>query len=152
MSADTTRARRAGRRRRLIGALALVVAALAVNSATAAASIHEKVAAICASGQGHQLEPPGQLRAGSTSFLRALQASGLYELRFGIEPDGTPNRRAVTIDVDFEAPASKYADAGFYVSFEDAGLLIFLRAGIPDHPAFAHCAGLVGATAGAAAA
>lgn len=144
MSAAAARHRRPGHRRRCIGPLALVLVALALSPGIASAAIHEKVAAICASGQGHQLEPPGQLRAGHTSFLRALQASGLYELRFGIEPDGTPNARAVTIDVDFEAPASKYADAGFYVSFEDGGLLIFLRAGIPDHPAFAHCTELAG--------
>jgi len=152
MSAAVARHRRPGRRRRLIAPLALVLAGLAGSPVAVDAAIHEKVAAICANGEGHQLEPPGQLRAGDSSFLRALQASGLYELRFGVEPDGTPNPRAVTIDVDFEAPASKYADAGFYVSFEDAGLLIFLRAGIPDHPAFARCARLAGPTAAAGAA
>ena len=104
------------------------------------AAIHEKVASWC-SGQFHVLDPVGQTKFGTQSFLRALQASGLYTIRFGEEPDGTANPNAVTVDIDFSRPNSKFADAGFYFTFTDpaTGLTVFVRAGVPDHPAFAHC-------------
>jgi hypothetical protein len=101
-------------------------------------AIHELVASWC-SGQFHTLDPAGQLRFGEQSFLRALQASGVYTIRFGEEPDGTPNPDAVTVDADFSRPNSKFDDAGFYFSFVDQGLTIFIRAGIPNHPAFDNC-------------
>ena len=113
----------------------LLTAALAVP---AQAAIHEKVASWC-SGQFHTLDPRGQTKFGTQSFLRALQASGMYTIRFGEEPDGTPNPDAVTVDIDYSRPNSKFADAGSYFSFTDMGLTIFVRAGVPDHPAFEHC-------------
>ena len=126
-------------RRRLV--LAAVLGSLLAMSAAVPAhgAIHELVASWC-SGQGLQtLDPPGQIRFGEQSFLRALQASGLYTIRFGEEPDGTPNASAVTVDVDYSRPNSKFDDAGFYFSFVDEGLTIFIRAGIPNHPAFENC-------------
>ncbi len=122
--------------------LAVTLASLliAAMAAPAHGAIHEIVASWC-SGQFQTLNPPGQLRFGEPSFLRALQASGVYTFRVGEEPDGTPNPEAVTVDVDFSRPNVKFSDAGFYFSFFDPhlGLTIFLRAGIPDHPAFEHC-------------
>lgn len=128
-------------RRQLL--LAGVLGALMVMSAAvpAQAAIHELVGSWC-SGQGERtLDPVGQTRFGEQSFLRALQASGLYTIRFGEEPDGTPNPTAVTVDIDYSRPNAKFDDAGFYVSFVDpeAGLTVYLRAGTPDHPAFQHC-------------
>lgn len=120
----------------MLGSLLALWAAL-----PAQAAIHEIVASHC-SGQGLQtLDPPGQIRFGEQSFLRALQASGAYTIRFGEEPDGTLNPSAVTVDVDFSRPNVKFSDAGFYFSFvePELGLTVFIRAGIPDHPAFEHC-------------
>lgn len=119
----------------VLGSLLALTAAI-----PAQAAIHELVASWC-SGQFHVLDPQGQIRFGEQSFLRALQASGLYTIRFGEEPDGTPNETAVTVDVDYSRPNSKFDDAGFYFSFADPelGLTIYVRAGIPNHPAFEHC-------------
>lgn len=122
--------------------LAGVLASLLTMSAAipAQGAIHEIVASWC-SGQFHVVDPPGQIRFGEQSFLRALQASGLYTIRFGEEPDGTLNESAVTVDVDYSRPNSKFDDAGFYFSFVDPelGLTIYVRAGIPNHPAFEGC-------------
>jgi len=122
--------------------LAGVLGSLLAMSAAipAQAAIHELVASWC-SGQFHVLDPHGQVRFGEQSFLRALQASGLYTIRFGEEPDGTPNETAVTVDVDYSRPNSKFDDAGFYFSFVDPelGLTIYVRAGNPNHPAFENC-------------
>lgn len=125
-------------KRRLI--LPLILGALLAMSAAvpAQAAIHELVASWC-SGHFEVLDPPGQLRFGDQSFIRALQASGIYTIRFGEEPDGTPNETAVTVDADFSRPNSKFDDAGFYFSFVDQGLTVYVRAGFPNHPAFGHC-------------
>jgi hypothetical protein len=120
----------------ILGSLLAITAAI-----PAQAAIHEIVGSHC-SGQGlRTLDPPGQVRFGEQSFLRALQASGVYTIRFGEEPDGTLNPGAVTVDVDFTRPNVKFADAGFYFSFvePELGLTVFIRAGVPDHPAFANC-------------
>ncbi|WP_410967159.1 hypothetical protein, partial [Salmonella sp. SAL4436] len=68
----------------------------------------------------------------------------LYTIRFGEEPDGTPNAGAVTVDIDFDRPNSKFSSAGGYFSFVDpeTGLTVYIQAGFPDHPAFDHCAKL----------
>lgn len=63
----------------LVVMLALV-AALA-RPAPASAGIHEIVASFC-SGQPVQ-DPPGQFNTKGNSFLRALQASGVYFFRAG---------------------------------------------------------------------
>jgi hypothetical protein len=125
-------------RRRLF--LPLILGTLLAMTAAipAQAAIHELVASWC-SGQFHVLDPHGQVRFGEPSFLRALQSSGIYTIRFGEEPDGTPNETAVTVDADFSRPNSKFADAGFYFSIVDQGLTVYIRAGIPDHAAFANC-------------
>lgn len=128
------------KRRFLLPAILGSLLALSAAVPTQAA-IHEIVASWC-SGQGLQtLDPPGQIRFGEQSFLRALQASGAYTVRFGEEPDGTVNPSAVTVDIDFSRPNVKFSDAGFYFSFvePELGLTVYIRAGFPDHPAFAHC-------------
>ena len=127
------------RRRFLFPAILGSLLALSV-AAPGQAAVHEIVASWC-SGQFQTLDPPGQIRFGEQSFLRALQASGAYTIRFGEEPDGTPNPGAVTVDIDFSRPNVKFSDAGFYFSFEDpeTGLLVFVRAGVPDHSAFDNC-------------
>ena len=126
------------RRILLAGVLGSLLALSAAIPAQAA--IHEIVASWC-SGKFQTLDPHGQIRFGERSFLRALQASGLYTIRFGEEPDGTPNATAVTVDVDYSRPNSKFDDAGFYFSFVEPefGLTIYIRAGIPNHPAFERC-------------
>ena len=124
--------------RRLSMALALAALLTASLAVPAQAAIHELVASWC-SGQFRGLDPVGQTKFGTQSFLRALQASGMYTIRFGEEPDGTANPDAVTVDVDYSRPNSKFDDAGFYFSFTDAALTIFIRAGQPNHPAFDHC-------------
>ncbi len=103
VNAAVARQCRPARVRRLIAPLVLPPASLPLSSARVDAAIHEKAGAICANGQGHLLVPPRRPRAGGTSFQRALQESGLYELRIGVEPDGIPNPRALTIESDFEA-------------------------------------------------
>ena len=87
--------------------LGIVLATTLVGFSVApgSAAIHEKVAKFCSGGSGN-LDPGGQVRFGSKSFLRALQATGIYTIRFGEEPDGTPNATAVTIDIDYDRPSS----------------------------------------------
>lgn len=127
------------RRRFLLPAILGSLLALTV-AVPSQAAVHEIVASWC-SGQFQTLDPPGQIRFGEQSFLRALQASGAYTIRFGEEPDGTLNPDAVTVDVDFSRPQVKFSDAGFYFSFvePELGLTVYIRAGIPDHPAFENC-------------
>ena len=128
--------------RRLITTLGLASALALGSVAPASAAIHELVASFCSGGNGN-LDPGGQVRFGEQSFLRALQASGLYSIEFGAVPDGedapTDGSLPVTVDVDFSRPNSKFADAGFWFVFPAEGLTVYLRAGVPNHPAFVHC-------------
>ena len=125
--------------------LALALGALLALAAAppAQATIHELVASWC-SGNFSVLDPPGQSKLGTQSFVRALQASGLYDVQIGVVPAGQPAPAAgttpVTVDIDFSRPNSKFADAGdgFFV-FVDGPFTVYLEAGIPDHPAFARC-------------
>lgn len=128
-------------------ATALVIAgALVLGTALpASAAIHEKVASFCSGGNGN-LDPGGQERFGSQSFLRALQATGMYTILFGQVPPGQDPPDAgttpVTVNIDYSRPMSKFSAAGFYVRFVEAGFTIYLWA--PDlqnisFPAFLHC-------------
>ena len=127
----------------LAGMLALV----AVQPANAA--IHELVASFCSGGAGN-VDPGGQIRFGTQSFLRALQATAIYDIQFGVVPAGqpapAPGTAPVTVEIDYDHPASKFSDASGYFVFIDpeAGLTVYLDAGFPDHPAFEHCAALSG--------
>ena len=88
--------------------VALVLAALTLNLATprpAAAFIHEIIAAMCRAG-GEEVVPPGQVKEGQNSFVRALQATGFIT---SIDVTAT----AVTIHFDPTIPASKFTSAGF---------------------------------------
>jgi hypothetical protein len=132
----------------------LLASAVSIGTAQpASAAIHEIVAKICGNGN---LDPGGQIRFGEQSFLRALQATGVYTINFGsvpaagatILPPGSPTTAdpgtvAVTVEVDFSQPASKFSDIGpVYFRFVEAGFTVFLRIGDPDHPAFANCKNL----------
>lgn len=131
--------------RRILTALGLAGALALGTVAPASAAIHELVASFCSGGNGN-LDPGGQIRFGERSFLRALQASGLYSIAFGTVPAGedppTDGSVPVTIDIDYSRPNSKFADAGGWFVFSAEGLTVYLRAGVPDHPAFDHCPGM----------
>ncbi|MGH2456918.1 MAG: hypothetical protein ACRDHD_11765 [Candidatus Limnocylindria bacterium] len=124
-------------------------ATLALGAALPAqAAIHEIVASWCSGAdQGAVLDPPGQTRFGSQSFLRALQASGVYDVQFGIVPAGQPapfpGTTPVTVEVDASRPNAKVDAVGGYFVFPvtegGVSLTVYLSAVVPDHPAFAHC-------------
>lgn len=111
-------------------------------------AIHELVAAACSGAdQGAVLDPPGQIRFGSQSFLRALQATGIYDVQVGVVPEGQPapfpDTVPITVDVDDTRPSAKVTTTGDYFVFPifegDLAFTIYLAAAVPDHPAFAHC-------------
>lgn len=123
--------------------VALMVGAFALP---APAAIHELVASHCAGGElpnnDANVDPPGQIRFGETSFLRALQASGLYEIIEGEDPDGNVGP-FVTINLNDDRPNSKFAwDGETYFQFPFEGLTVFVPLAEPDHPAFENCAKL----------
>ena len=135
--------------RRRLSALTLAGMLALVAVAPANAAIHELVATFCSGGSGN-VDPGGQTRFGTQSFVRALQATGIYDIQFGVVPAGeaapAPGTAPVTVEIDYDHPASKFSDAGGYFVFVDpeAGLTVYLEAGFPDHPAFQHCALLAG--------
>lgn len=123
-----------------LGSLVALAAAVPTQAA-----IHEKTAKFCSGGNGN-LDPGGQEKFGSQSFLRALQATGMYDIQIGVVPAGYPARAAgttpVTVNVDYSLPMSKFDAAGFYFVFVDEGFTVYLWA--PDlenisFPAFLHC-------------
>lgn len=113
----------------------------------AQAAIHELVASWC-SGNFQTLDPNGQERFGTQSFVRALQATGIYEIQFGVVPDGqpapAPGTTPVTIDIDFDNPAAKFSAAPGYFVFVAEGLTVYIANGFPDHAAFEHCPNMPG--------
>ena len=110
---------------------ALLAGALLLGMiAPASATIHEIVASFCSGGQGNVF-PPGQANFGSTSFLRALQASGTVT----VLPD-TPTQGAITVDYNNDSRAGKFS--GNDVFFEVVPG-IWIEVLEPDHPAFEHC-------------
>ncbi|HYN63974.1 MAG TPA: hypothetical protein VES36_05165 [Candidatus Limnocylindrales bacterium] len=91
------------RRLKLLAVMGAVVLTIALP-ATASGAIHEKIAAACRAG-GEEVRPPGQLKFGSQSFLRALQATGIIESIVVVGDD-------TTINFDLTKPSSKYMSAG----------------------------------------
>lgn len=131
--------------RKLATALFIAGALVLGSALPATAAIHEKVAKFCSGGHGN-LDPGGQEAFGRQSFLRALQATGMYDIQIGVVPDGYPAPAAgttpVTVNVDYSRPMSKFDAAGFYFVFVDSGFTVYLWA--PDlenitFPAFTHC-------------
>ena len=93
-------------------ALGLAVATLVlVTPRPAEAFIHEIIAAMCRAG-GEEVIPPGQVRAGTQSFTRALLATGFIS-----SVDVSPT--LVVIHFDPTIPASKFKSAGFDFLVED---------------------------------
>jgi hypothetical protein len=114
----------------------LAAAFVLVTPTPAQASIHEIIAALCRAG-GEEVVPPGQVRGGEQSFVRALQATGFIESL--VMTDST-----LTINFNPDVPASKFISAGFDLLLPGAGPdgrdLILSPLVIPD-PAFpAHAA------------
>ena len=94
-------------------ALGLAVATLVlVTPRPAEAFIHEIIAAMCRAG-GEEVVPPGQVREGTQSFVRALMATGFIT---SIE-QASPT--LVVIHFDPTIPASKFKSAGFDFLVED---------------------------------
>lgn len=131
-------------RRRALTVTAIVGLLVGVLAIPAPAAIHELVASHCAGedlpNNMANVDPPGQIRDGA-SFLRALQASGLYEIIEGEDPDGEPGL-FITINLN-DRPNSKVAwDGETYFEFEFEGLTVFVPLAEPDHPALENCAKL----------
>jgi hypothetical protein len=120
-------------------ALLLAVGLVLVMPQQAEASIHEIIAALCrGGGLDNQVEPPGQNRFGSQSFLRALQASG-----FITSIVETPT--LVTINFDPTVPNSKFISAGSDLTIPNGAgpgvalTLSPLPVPDPQFPAHSHC-------------
>ena len=116
--------------RRALRATALASLLVAGMAAPASATIHEIVASFCSGGNGNVF-PPGQTAFGTTSFLRALQASGAVTIR----PD-TPTAGAITLDYDNDARSGKFTGSDVFV---EAIPGIWIEVLEPDHAAFDHC-------------
>lgn len=129
-------------RRRVLPLIAVVALMTGAFALPAPAAIHEIVSSHCS---GHPVEatvdPPGQIRLGEQSFLRALLSTGVYdEPIFGADPDGDPGP-FVTIVVN-DHPANKFSwDGESYLSFfePELGVTVFIPEIVPDHPSLANC-------------
>ena len=82
-----------------------------VTPRPAEAFIHEIIAAMCRAG-GEEVIPPGQVKEGTQSFVRALMATGFIT---SIEESAT----LVVIHFDPTIPASKFKSAGRDLFVED---------------------------------
>ena len=106
------------------------------------AAIHEIVASHCSFEHHGNVDPPGQIRFGEQSFLRALFATGVYtDVIFGFDPDGNPGP-FVTVVGDFDQPASKFSwDGVTYESFfePELGVTVFVPAVEADHAGLLNC-------------
>jgi hypothetical protein len=120
---------------------AFVLAVLALNLVTprhAEAFIHEIIAAMCRAG-GEEVIPPGQVREGTQSFVRALMATGF------ITSIDTSDPTKVVIHFDPTIPASKFKSAGFDLTIPDGfrpGVALVLSPLVvpdPDFAAHANC-------------
>jgi hypothetical protein len=127
--------------KRLLG-LGLVSGALAtafvlLTPRPADAFIHEIIAAMCRAG-GEEVIPPGQVREGEQSFLRALQATGFIESMVLTDT-------ALTINFNPDVPASKFKSAGVDLILAGQGpdgrdlILSPLVIPDPEFPAHAAC-------------
>jgi hypothetical protein len=114
-----------------------VLAGMLATPQPTEASIHEIIAAMCRAG-GEEVVPPGQNKFGSSSFIRALQASG-----FITSIEATPT--LVTIHFDPTVPNSKFMSAGFDLTIPDGvepGVDLMLSPLVvpdPSFPAHSHC-------------
>ena len=132
---------RKGRLALFIAVLALAISAVVAlgTAKPAGAFIHEMIGASCSTNGAP--EPPGQSgEAGnSTSFIRALQATGVIS---SITFDSTTG--LATIHFDFTRPNAKFVSSG--VDFQIPGTNIVLSPAPKLDPdafaAFAHCANL----------
>jgi len=129
------------RRLTLGTAAALALAVLTLNLVTprpAEAFIHEIIAAMCRAG-GEEVIPPGQVKEGSQSFVRALMATGF------ITSLDTSDPTKVVIHFDPTIPASKFKSAGFDLTIPDGagpGVALVLSPLVvpdPDFAAHANC-------------
>ena len=122
-------------------AAALALGVLTLNLVTprpAEAFIHEIIAAMCRAG-GEEVIPPGQVKEGSQSFVRALMATGF------ITSVDTSDPTKVVIHFDPTIPASKFKSAGFDLTIPDGagpGVALVLSPLVvpdPDFAAHANC-------------
>ena len=122
-------------------AAALVLGVLTLNLVTprpAEAFIHEIIAAMCRAG-GEEVIPPGQVKEGSQSFVRALMATGF------ITSIDTSDPTKVVIHFDPTIRASKFKSAGFDLTIPDGagpGVALVLSPLVvpdPDFAAHANC-------------
>ena len=122
-------------------AAALALGVLTLNLVTprpAEAFIHEIIAAMCRAG-GEEVIPPGQVKEGSQSFVRALMATGF------ITSVDTSDPTKVVIHFDPTIPASKFKSAGFDLTIPNGagpGVALVLSPLVvpdPDFAAHANC-------------
>lgn len=154
-------------KRRFFPLIAVVALLTGVLALPAPAAIHEIVSSHCA---GHDLpnkmanvDPPGQLKDGQ-SFLRALQATGVYDVRFGVSqagatgldlttepptlleelPGPVAGTAPVTVFVDNTRPNAKLGDTWIWGYFPDPhlGVTVYIQLYDLDHPSFDHCTNL----------
>ena len=131
--------------KRLLGmgllSVTLAAAFVLLTPTPAHAFIHEIIAAMCREG-GEEVIPPGQVREGEQSFIRALQATGFIESLVLTE-------ESLSIHFNPDVPASKFMSAGFDVTLPGLGpegrdlILSPLVIPDPDFPAHSHCRNLL---------
>ena len=147
--------------RRLVTLCAALGLMLATAAMPAQAIIHELVASHC-SGYPNiaTIDPPGQLNERGNSFARALQATGIYDVQFGVDqggvvgldfdtfafgplPEPGVGEDSISVFVDPTRPSAKLGDFLFWAHFtETVGghtTHIYLEIYENDHPAFEHC-------------
>jgi hypothetical protein len=122
--------------------LSLVLAVTLARPRPASAFIHEIIGAMCRGELLGEVIPPGQVKVGSQSEVRALQATGF------ITSIDTSDPTQVVINFDPTIPASKFMSAGFDLTIPDGagpGVdLVLSPLPIPDpaFPAHSHCRNL----------
>ena len=122
------------RKRPSVIASVLAAGLLIGTVAPASATIHEIVASFCSGGKGNVF-PPGQSAFGTTSFLRALQATGAVTILTDV-----PTAGAITIDYNNDSTAGKFTGNDVFV---EAVPGIWVEVLDPDHASFDHCTNFV---------
>ena len=118
----------------------LATAFVLLTPTPAHAFIHEIIAAMCRAG-GEEVIPPGQVREGEQSFVRALLATGFIESMVLTDT-------SLTINFNPDVPASKFMSAGRDLLLPGRGpdgrdlILSPLVVPDPDFPAHAACRNL----------
>ena len=130
-------------------ALAVVLAVNLTTPKPAEAAIHEIIAALCNGGVGQgddgEVEPPGQVKEGGQSEVRALIATGFIASIVPTAFDGEGEPIEFTVNFDLSVAGSKFESAGFDLTIEDGFgegvdlVLSPLPIPDPDFPAHAHC-------------